>query len=1010
MAMAVAVRKVVTVLFCDVVEFTTMGDEFDPERLRQVMSRFFGEMEAVLERHGGTVEKFIGDEVMAVFGVPVAHEDDALRAVRAAAAMVERLDTLNDELERSSGVRLQVRIGVNTGEVVAGDPSRGHGFVTGDAVNVAKRLQSAADPGQILIGKATYPLVSHAIRAGPLQTFSVKGKAAPVSSLRLDAVDAEAGAIARRLDAPLVGRAPQLAQLLETFERVERGRACELVTILGAAGIGKSRLTAELLASVDARAQAFAGRCLPYGDGITFWPIAEIVRRLGGASGLKTALAGADDGDAVANAVLGAIGAATPVAADETFSAVRRLLETLARTRPIVVVFEDIHWAEPTFLDLVEYVVGWARDAPMLVVCLARRDLLDLRPAWATPRPNAQVVSLDPLADDDVAQLLADLGVALPQETLRRVAASAEGNPLFVEQLVAHAAESGGELGMPPSIHALLAERLDRLDVAERTLIERAAVVGREFPRGAVADLSPPELRRDVGGHLLQLVRKDLIRPDASPFAHEDGFRFRHALIRDAAYQGISKETRADLHARFADWIQEGYPDRATELEEIVGFHLEHAWRYREQLGLADDTTRALARRAADVLASAGARAIARGDMPAAVALLTRATILLRDDDAARLRVAPDLAAALVATGELVQAEALLERTVEGAELEGDRLLRAHAAMRRAEVRVETGTESPIDAADEARAALETFAELGDELGVARAWHLLSYVEGTRFAEQEEMLERALEHVRRTPDQRERASILIALATSAYYGPRPAEDAIRRCDEIMAEAAADRTLRAATAALAAGLHAMCGRFDVARGLAADSRRIFEELGTPGWLAGSRGYSGIVELLSGDAEAAERELRWACDTLRAAGARFTLATWAALLAEAVLVGGRADEALLHAREAEAAAAADDVFAQVAWRRTAAKATAATSGPADAIAIGRDAVALAAATDCLNIHADALVALADVQARAGDAPGRRGALERALELYDAKGNVVSAAGVRRSLARRPVGPGA
>ncbi|MDQ3823092.1 MAG: AAA family ATPase, partial [Actinomycetota bacterium] len=598
------VRKTVTVLFCDVVTSTELGGRLDPESWRQVMSRYFSEMEGVILRHGGTTEKFIGDAIMAVFGVPVVHEDDALRAVRAAWEMRERLEELNDELQATRGVRLEARIGVNTGEVVAGDPTTGSTFVTGETVNLAKRLEQAAGPGMVLIGATTYPLVRNAVRAARVEAFAVKGVLEPVTPFELEHVEPEAAGLARRLDTPLVGRVGELARLRAVFDAAIEERSCHLCTVLGAPGIGKSRLAAEALALVGPDATAVSGRCLPYGDGITFWPLREIVQGLD----LDAVLAEADDADGIAARIRGAVGTEEAAgSAEETFWAVRRLFEVLARPHPLVVRFEDIHWAEPTFLDLIEYLAGWLRGAPVVLLCLARPELLEVRPSWATPRPNTTIVSLDPLSERESDELLGNLvgDTALARPARSRIAAAAEGNPLFVEQMLAMVSEQpeiDPQLAVPPSIQALLSERLDRLADAERAVIERASVVGREFPRGAVRELAPPELRDDVGTHLLSLVRKGLVQPDASRYAQQDGFRFRHSLIRDAAYERIPKAVRADLHGRFADWMERHTSDRAAELEEIRGYHLEQAYRCRAEVVGVDSDTQALAVRAADLL------------------------------------------------------------------------------------------------------------------------------------------------------------------------------------------------------------------------------------------------------------------------------------------------------------------------------------------------------------------------------------------------------------------------
>ena len=354
------VRKTVTILFCDVVDSTVLGEQNDPETVRQAMSRYFKEMQAIVEGHGGIVERFRGDEVMAVFGVPSVHEDDALRAVRAGMAMLRRLEQLNSELQATWNVSLACRIGINTGEVVAGDPGTGASFVTGDAVNLAKRLEQAAATGEILIGTATYPLVRDAVKVGPRESFSVKGKQEPVAPFRLHDVDTMAAGVARRLDVPIVSREVELALLQEAAEACKRESRCRLLTVIGPAGIGKSRLVSEVLARLEGRFRPLRGRCLPYGEAITFWPVRDIVLEAGGEQGLTALLADVEDGVRIAELIRTAVGQATgAAAAEETFWAIRRFLEELAREGPLLVCFDDVHWASATLLDLIEYLAGW---------------------------------------------------------------------------------------------------------------------------------------------------------------------------------------------------------------------------------------------------------------------------------------------------------------------------------------------------------------------------------------------------------------------------------------------------------------------------------------------------------------------------------------------------------------------------------------------------------------------------------------------------------------------------
>jgi class 3 adenylate cyclase len=526
-------RRTVTVLFADVADSTPLGERLDPESLRRVMSRFFEQMSGVLERHGGTVEKFIGDAVMAVFGIPELHEDDALRAVRAATELRQALAKLNEELERDLAVRIGIRVGVNTGEVVAGDGTGGQMLVTGDAVNVAKRLEEAARTGEILVGEPTRRLVANAVVLEPRDELTLKGKSDPHAAWNVLAVIEGASAYARRLDATLIGREAELQLLRNAYTEAVDGRSCRLFTIVGPAGIGKSRLAAELCSGVRDDATVLTGGCPPYGDGITFWPLVEIVGMLGSDDGVREAVADADDGELVATRVLGAVGpSASAAPGGETFWAVRRLLEEVARERPLVVVVEDIHWAEPTLLDLLEYLAGWTHDAPVLLLCIARPDLLDERPGWLT-QPGSGVL-LEPLTEEESRALLDEIAQEWPLDTAarQRITDAAEGNPLYLEQMAAMLAEGGPADAIPPSIHALIAARLDRLPAEERTVLECAAVAGKHFVRSALRRLTPDADQADVDARLLSLARRDLL---AARPGRADAHRFRPALIRAAA-------------------------------------------------------------------------------------------------------------------------------------------------------------------------------------------------------------------------------------------------------------------------------------------------------------------------------------------------------------------------------------------------------------------------------------------------------------------------------------------
>ena len=993
------VRKTVTTLFCDVVESSALGEQADPELVRRVLSRFFDEMRAVIERHGGTVEKFIGDEVMAVFGVPTTHEDDAVRAVRAAAEMRTRLDRLNEEFERDIGVSLVTRMGINTGEVVAGDPSSGQAFVTGDSVNLAKRIQQAARPGEILIGTATYPLVKDAVEVGPPQRFAVKGKTEPVVPRRLDAVDATAPGLARRFDAPLVGRDRELGVLRRSFDDTVRMRSSRLVTVLGPPGIGKSRLAHELLAAVRDRATALTGRCLPYGEGITFWPLRQIVREAGGEPALEAALAGEDDAELIADRIRGTIGRSPAGGgAHETFWAFRRFFEALADSRPLVVCFEDIHWAEPTLLDLIEYLVNWSRQVPVLLVCLARSDLLDTRPSWAAPTANTTLLPLEPLSTADADALLEGMEDEgeLSSESRARIMEAAEGNPLFLEQMAAMVTvegEGADRLTVPPSIQALLGARLDRLDQDERALIEHASVIGKEFWRGALLELLPAEQASAAGPLLMALVRKGLLQPDVSPVPGEDAFRFRHVLIRDAAYDGISKELRAELHERLAAWLERTAAERAVEVEEIIGYHLEQAHRYRKQLAPGDTRAAQLALRAASLLGGAGRRAFARGDMPAAVALLTRATVLLVDDVPARLELAVDLGAALVDIGELAQAEAVLERAISDARALANRRLEARAQIVLSRIRMRMKQEGALEnVARVAKAAIAVFTQEGDEAGLAQAWRHLGLVHFLSFqwAAQTDVLELALVHARRAGDRREESMILSELVRALHFGPTPVPEAIARCEQMLVDAGRDRIVEARVTVGIAALEAMRGRFARARDLYRRSKDILADLGLKPIIAAHAIVLASVETLAGEPGAAEDELRAALKTVEELGEEDSVVTLRAVLARTSFEQGRYAEAEQLVERVRLEAASDAVFTQVLWRTTRARLLAVRGELETAEREAMDAVRLAGETDAPNFHADSLADLAEILAAANKAADADDALAVAVRLYTLKGN--------------------
>jgi class 3 adenylate cyclase/tetratricopeptide (TPR) repeat protein len=1025
-------RKTVTVVFCDVVGSTSLGEELDPETTRQLIARFFRRMRNELERHGGKVEKFIGDAVMAVFGVPRLHEDDALRAVRAADAMAKALSELNLELRERFGTEIRVRIGVNTGVVVVGDPGAGQSLVVGDAVNVAARLERAAEPGQILLGPTTYALVRDHVVATPTDPMELKGRRSPVVAYRLGSVEPGPDAIGARPDPPLVGRERELTALRSAFDRAIATRECVLVTVVGPAGVGKSRLAREFASSFEGDALVLRARCLPYGEGITFWPVAELVKRACGITDderrdvaqakLSAALDGADDAEIIVRGLAEVTGIGTADAGpQETFWAIRRFLAWLARDRPVVAIVDDVQWAEQTFLDLVEYVVGWTRDTPVLLVCLARPDLLESRPSWGGVS-QAPTLMLEPLGDEDTVRFVEGLlgpGAAeLEGSALARISDAAGGNPLFLEEMLRMLEDDGvlrregarwvveGDLAtvrVPDTIHALLSARLDRLSDEERVVIRCASVIGKVFWWGAVAEIAPDHVRSRVGGYLQSLVRKDLVRPDRSNFSGEDAFRFHHILIQETAYRATPKEQRAELHERFATWVTRVTRDRANELDEVIGYHLEQSARYRAELGAPRQTVEELAVRAARPLTAAGLRAMDRRDVSAAAELLRRGAALFPRDHPERRPALLAFGEALSELGDLSAAEAVMNEAEELGRAAGDEKTAANAAIQRLLLLESTDPKMLAGELSEAERLISTLEGLGDDLGVARAWLLVADLNWAhaRYAAVDDALSRAIEHARKAGARREEADALGRYTGSGAYGPAPGDEIERRCNEVLEGWSGTGYEAPALRALAVA-RAMHGRFDEARELARRARTLHDELGLQLRAMFVSETLGSIELLAGDPVAAERELRSGLDQAAEMGEQGFASTVAAMLAHALVDQRRFGDAEDAASLSEKTGAEDDVSTQVMWRSALARVLSARGRPDEARALAETAVRLAEQTDDLNMRGDTLIALGEVHGTANESEDAASAFAKALERYEAKGNEVAADSTRRRLA--------
>jgi DNA-binding SARP family transcriptional activator len=962
-------RRTVTVLFCDLVGSSELAARLDPEAYRGLLSRYFELVREPIERHGGTLEKFIGDAVLAVFGVPHLHEDDALRAVRAAVDAQAALST--------EGIK--ARIGVSTGEVhvlsAPGEPLH----VSGRPASIASQLEGRAPTGEVLLSAETYTLVRDALRAEPLE-----------DAWRVVDVVPGAPAYARRLDAPLVGRTEELERLHTAYADARETGRCRVVTVVGEAGIGKTRLMRELLLPLRDEARILVGRCASYGEGATYLPIAEMVRQVvreTSVGGIAALLEGEEDADQVARRVAELTGITeTPAAPGEAFWAVRRFVESVARERPLVLVLDDIHWAEPTLLDLVEYLGEWA-EGRVLVLCAARRELLESRPAWGGPTSTGFLVELAPLESEEVAQLL--LGLAeepVDPEVERRIVDHAGGNPLFVEQLLALATEAP-DLALadtPPTVEALLASRLDRLEPRELAVLRRASVVGRRFTRAELADLTPPEEARRTEHHLAELTERGLVHP------REHVFAFHHVLVRDVAYRGIPKADRSDLHERAARGL-----DRRDGADEIVGYHFEQAHQALVEIRAGGTHAHELAEAGGERLGRAGIRAWKRADAPAAVNLLSRAVRLLPEAD----EFACELAVAMNVRGESVQAQEILGRIARSS-------VERIALRAQIELALIRSTSEPDHAnalLDIALHAIPPLEAVGDDRALGRAWRAIGHVRGgfyCEYAAWEEAADRAATHYHRGGWSPSLA--LGDLGIALFFGPTPVGAAISRCEALLREHRDDRAAEANVLVWLGGLEAMRGNFDTARARVRSAEATYEELGLTSAAVENCGrVFGAVEMLAGAPALAEEALRRCCELLEREGHTQVLATRAAELAEALYAQGRYDDSDAWTRKARESSGQDDLDAALAWQPVHAKLLAVQGMHDDAEAQARRAVGMAAATDGLNRKANTQLALAEVLRLAGRDDDASDAVKEAIEIFDMKGNTVSARQSRRLL---------
>ncbi len=1015
-------RRTVTVLAVALGGGSELAQKLDPEALDGILARLVSGVRTAIERHGGEFVRAESDSMLAVFGVRRAHEDDALRAARAATEVLDAINEVDADIVRRWGHGVRAGVALDTGEVVTRD-----GAPVGMVTRTAARLAETAS-GNVVMTATTNRLV----RRGAETSGTGSSGSLPGETFRLVRMY-RTERVAPRPATAFVGRKREMSRLRQAFAASVEAPSCQLFTLLGSAGVGKSRLVQEFVATLEPEVQVLRGRCLPYGDGITYWPIAEICRTAAGIGDADTPelaraklerwLSGLRDAGIVSDRVATAIGLSPQaVPKEEVFWAIRMMLEHLARSTPVVVIIEDIHWAEPTLLDLIEHIAERARDARILILCPARPELLEVRPSWGGGLVNATTALLEPLDPAEAGQMISSLpgGAALPAELRSRILETSEGNALFVEEILGMfvdesllseaadgtwtAATSLALVRIPDSISAVLAARLDRLAPNERAVAERASVVGRVFEEEAVTELADDVLRPEVTRSLIALVRKELVRPDRSELSAGDAYRFRHVLIRDAAYGAMPKAERAELHGRFARWLERRAGPRLSEYQEIVGHHYEAAYLCWTELGVGGAHVEDLATRAAASLSSAGERAFERADMPAAEGLLARAVELMPIGSVERLSLMPDRGFALFSSGRITEATSLLEAAIAEATDAGSSRYRTRAELELGLVRILAAGEHRASR-QIAEARLPAIEHDGDLLGLARANLVIACADwiGGRVQSAVQARARAIELSTRAGEpQTERWN---SFSGAECYGPEPALAAIGRLETVVTSAG-DPMTRAQALFSLAGLYAMRGRASDSRHACEDMYSILDERTNRIWsITAPAEMGGVSELINGDPAAAEKWLSEGIARLDGIGASGYQSTLKAIKAVAYAQQGRLDEALASADQAALEGSSEDLLLHVTAETGRALAYTGLGELTRAVDAGRRAVDLAEQTDWISYHADALLALSQALKAGDEFDAAHAAALRARALFEAKQHLTGEHRARQALLSLP-----
>lgn len=1015
-------RKQVSILFIDIVGSTALAERLDPEALAQIMDSYFAACVAAIEDHGGMVEKFIGDAVLAAFGAAVTHEDDALRAVRAAAGSLSALRGLSSELAATHNVSLEARCGICSGEAVVITSPSDDFRVLGDVTNTASRLQTAASPGEILIEADTAAMVRGEVALEQMPALHLKGKSRPVPAWRVpQPIRAGDEGTAFR-ETPFLGRADELGELEQSFRRVlRRGQACQ-VTILGTPGLGKSRLVREFLATLpDEQAIILSARCPAYGRGTTYTPLVEMLSSYpGGWAALNATLLG-DPGPGSsasrslasvmgqASSEAGSAGRAALPGIEDIAWAVRHLLDVISKSRPVVMVWEDLHWAAPTLLDLIDDIAAWLVDAPVVLLCVARPELLEVRPSWGGGKPSALTVELGPLTSEQSAALVSELIMQQDvqahgdDDIPRRVAAQCDGNPLFAELMLDVFAEIAPGPQIPPTIQALLGARLDRLPDAERQLLEMAAVAGREFTRAEVSDMT--DTYGQITGAETDRLLNRLVRRRILDRAGPGSFRFNQALLRDTAYSTTPKARRERWHIFLAERFSRSAPTTdapAPDDSLAFAYHLEAACLLGRDLRPGDSSLPELASAAADALINEGTHALGRRDLPGAAALLERARPLLPAGDARHTSLALYICDAGISLRD--ERRSLAALSAAEAALPDSRRNGIACRIQHAIVLLRLGLATPEMVAPDVRAAAAELAEdPGDELGWCRLHQLEAYLHlaAERAALADAHLRLALTRARAMNSTYEEDRLLCAICEVAQWAPVPVQAGLELCSTLVSRFADNRALLIPIIVVRARLDALAGDLDDARRGVATAMTYAGDLHLDLAYAAVLELTGFVESLAGAHSKAEESYRRALDALQVGGPTLDTQALEADIARELLSQGRVNAAAEALERITSRGADLGLRTQIVVNSLSARIAARRGAHEEALGCAQKAVELSDDVDDLRLSAEIFFTLGTVQRDAGLTEEATSSVHAALERYVAKGAALPAARVREWL---------